>query len=47
MILAGSAIAWAVYRWLGLTVLTRIWFDLDRIWAASLVLVGVIALGTA
>jgi hypothetical protein len=47
MILAGSAIAWAVYRWLGLTVLTRIWFDLERIWAASLVLVGVIALGTA
>lgn len=47
MIAAGSAVAWGVYRWLGLTFLTRSWFDLERVWAASLVVVGVIALASA
>ena len=47
MIAAGAAIAWAVYRWLGLKFLTRGWFDLERVWAASLVLVGILALMTA
>jgi hypothetical protein len=47
MITAGGAVAWGVYRWLGLTFLTRGWFDLERIWAASLILVGALALATA
>ncbi|WP_234219191.1 hypothetical protein [Ruegeria pomeroyi] len=47
MIAAGGAAAWAVYRWLGLSFLSKSWFNLDRVWAASLVLVGVIALATA
>lgn len=47
MILAGGTLAWGVYRWLGLTFLTKTWFDLTRIWAASLVLVGIIAMGFA
>jgi len=47
MIASGGALAWGVYRWLGLKVLTRGWFDLDRVWGASLVIVGVVALATA
>lgn len=47
MIVAGGAAAWAVYRWLGLSFLSKSWFNLDRVWAASLVLVGVVALATA
>ncbi|SDD13482.1 hypothetical protein [Ruegeria marina] len=47
MIGAGGAVAWGVYRWLGLKFLTRGWFDLERVWGASLILVGVVALATA
>ncbi|MCL5776164.1 hypothetical protein M1105_04065 [Limibaculum sp. FT325] len=47
MLSAGGALAWAVHRWLGLGFLTRSWFDLERVWAASLILVGLIALATA
>ncbi len=44
MIIAGGCIAAAVYRWLGLKFLTKSWFDLDVLWALSLVIVGLIAL---
>ncbi len=44
MVTAGGAMAYAVYRWLGLTFLSKSWFNLDRVWAASLVLVGGISL---
>lgn len=47
MVVAGGAIAYAVHRWLGLTFLSKSWFNLDRVWAVSLVLVGAIALATA
>jgi hypothetical protein len=47
MVFAGGAIAYAVHRWLGLNFLSKSWFNLDRVWAASLVLVGAIALATA
>lgn len=47
MVLAGGLLAWGVYRWLGLAFLTRTWLDLERVWAASLVLVGAVALATA
>lgn len=47
MIGAGGALAWGVYRWLGLAFLTRGWFNLERLWGGSLVVVGAIALGTA
>jgi hypothetical protein len=46
MVFAGGAIAYAVHRWLGLNFLSKSWFNLDRVWAASLVLVGAIALAT-
>jgi len=44
MIAAGGCVAWLVYRHLGLKFVSRGWFNLDAIWAASLVLVGSIAL---
>jgi hypothetical protein len=47
MILAGGAIAFAVHRWLGLKFLTKSWFDLDVLWALSLVLVGLVGIYAA
>jgi hypothetical protein len=47
MIAAGGCLAWLVYRYLGLKFVSRSWFNLDAIWAASLVLVGSVALAAA
>lgn len=47
MMAAGLAMAWAVYRYLGLRFVQRAWFNLDRVWAASLVLAGVAGMLTA
>ena len=47
MIGAGLAMAWAVYRYLGLRVLTRTWLDLERIWGASLVITGAVSTALA
>jgi hypothetical protein len=44
MSLAGGVIAAAVYFWLGLRFLSKSWFNLDLVWASSLVLVGGISL---
>lgn len=44
MIFSGGALAYAVYRVLGLNFLSRSWFNLDRVWALSLILVGGISL---
>ena len=44
MMISGGLIALAVHEWLGLTFISRSWFNLDAVWALSLVLVGVIAL---
>ncbi|MGL4415420.1 hypothetical protein [Roseinatronobacter monicus] len=40
MTLAGGVIAAAIYFWLGLKFLSRTWFNLDLVWALSLILVG-------
>ena len=40
MILGGGAIAWAVYRYLGLQFLKKSWFNLEAVWAASLIAAG-------
>lgn len=45
MLGAGGAMAFLVYRYLGLKFLSRAWFNLDAIWAVTLILVGAIALG--
>ena len=44
MIAAGGSIAWLVYRYLGLKFVSQSWFNLDAVWALSLVLIGAISL---
>lgn len=44
MIAAGGLAAWLVYRYLGLKFVSRSWFNLDTIWAASLIFVGALSL---
>jgi hypothetical protein len=44
MIAAGGISAWLVYRYLGLKFVSRSWFNLDAVWAVSLILVGALAL---
>ena len=41
---AGGCVAWLVYRYLGLTFVSRSWFNLEATWACSLVLVGALSL---
>ncbi len=47
MVIAGGVIAFLVYGWLGLKFLSRSWFNLDFLWAISLILIGAIGLLTA
>ncbi|MEM7076005.1 MAG: hypothetical protein AAGA28_02180 [Pseudomonadota bacterium] len=47
MVTAGGAAALAVHRWLGLKFVSQSWFNLDLVWAGSLVLVGLLSLWTA
>jgi hypothetical protein len=47
MTLAGGIIAVIIYLWLGLKFLSRTWFNLDIVWALSLVLVGAVGIYTA
>jgi hypothetical protein len=44
MIAVGGLLAWLVYRCLGLQFVSRSWFNLDAVWAASLILVGALSL---
>lgn len=44
MMAAGGVLAWLVYRYLGLKFVSRSWFNLDAVWALSLVLVGALSL---
>jgi hypothetical protein len=44
MTLSGGLMAFGVYRWFGLKFLSRSWFNLDLVWALSLILVGAISL---
>jgi hypothetical protein len=44
MITCGGLIAFLVYHWLGLTFVSRSWFNLDGFWALSLITIGLIAL---
>ncbi|MFE0758577.1 hypothetical protein ACFW16_31770 [Inquilinus sp. NPDC058860] len=47
MVAAGGAFAWLVYRTLGLKAVARSWFNLDVVWAVSLILVGGLSLAFA
>ena len=44
MVVAGGALAWLAYRYLGLKFMSQSWFNLDALWAMSLVLVGALSL---
>ena len=39
-----GAVAWVVYRKLGLAILRRAWLNLDLVWAAALVITGLVTL---
>ncbi len=47
MTVAGGIIALIIYRWLGLKFLSRTWFNLDIVWALSLIAVGAFGIGSA
>jgi hypothetical protein len=47
MVTAGGLIALLVYDWLGLRFLSLSWFNLDLVWAVSLILIGGVGLITA
>ena len=47
MIAAGGMIAILVHAWLGLQFLSRSWFNLDLVWAVSLVVIGAIGIASA
>jgi hypothetical protein len=42
MIVSGGIAAFAVHEWLGLRFISKSWFNLDVVWALSLILVGAI-----
>jgi hypothetical protein len=44
MIVAGGTMAWLVYRHLGLRTVSRSWFNLDVVWASSLIVIGGLSL---
>jgi hypothetical protein len=47
MVITGGVLAFLVHAWLGLQFLSRSWFNLDFVWAVSLILIGAIGLLTA
>jgi hypothetical protein len=47
MVSAGGLVALLVYDWLGLRFLSLSWFNLDLVWAVSLILIGGVGLVTA
>lgn len=47
MVLTGGALAWVVYRYLGLRLLGRAWLNFDLLWAALLIVIGALSLAAA
>jgi hypothetical protein len=47
MFAGDAAMAWSVYRYLGLQFITRSWFNLDAVWALSLILAGAAGIWSA
>lgn len=47
MTTAGGVIAIIIYRWLGLGFLSKTWFNLDLVWAFSLLVVGTFGIYSA
>lgn len=47
MTFAGGVVAVGIYLWLGLKFLSKTWFNLDLVWALSLIAVGIFGLMSA
>ena len=47
MTIAGGILAWGAYTWLGLKFLSKAWFNIDILWALSLIVVGGLGIWTA
>ena len=47
MIVSGGIVAFAVYEWLGLKFISKSWFNLDVLWALSLMFVGATGVSNA
>ena len=47
MLIASAIVATIIYFWLGLKFLSKTWFNLDVLWALSLVIVGVVGIYNA
>ena len=47
MIVSGGIVAFAVHEWLGLRFISKSWFNLDVVWALSLIVVGAIGVSNA
>jgi hypothetical protein len=47
MIVSGGIVAFAVHEWLGLKFISKSWFNLDVVWALSLIFVGAIGVTSA
>jgi hypothetical protein len=47
MIVSGGIVAFAVHEWLGLRFISKGWFNLEIVWALSLILVGAIGVSSA
>jgi hypothetical protein len=47
MIISGGIVAFAVHEWLGLRLISKSWFNLDVVWAVSLIVVGAVGVSTA
>jgi hypothetical protein len=47
MTVSGGVIAIIIYSWLGLKFLSKTWFNLDLVWAISLILVGAFGIYSA
>ncbi len=44
MLTAAGSVAWIVYRYLGVRFIAKSWFNLDGVWALSLIAVGAVSL---
>ncbi|HSL69879.1 MAG TPA: hypothetical protein VK864_06525 [Longimicrobiales bacterium] len=40
-----ALLAWIVYRFVGVGILRRAWINLDLVWAAALIVTGIVAIG--
>ena len=47
MTVSGGVVAVVIYFWLGLKFLSKTWFNLDLVWALSLIAVGVFGIASA